>query len=74
MKADFILSENSQLAIFATTYGGVLLDWFLVSESFCTLCALSIFVAISSLDASVRTFDISSIRTFLVSDQEFSLA
>ena len=40
----------------------------------CTRCVLSIFVEISSLDASARTFDISSIRTFLVSDQEFSLA
>ena len=61
IKADFILSENSQLAIFATKYGGVLLDRLpLVSELFCTICA-SIFLAISSLDASVRTFDISSI-------------
>ena len=40
----------------------------------CTQCVLSIFVEISSLDASARTFDISSIRTFLVSDQECSLA
>ena len=45
----------------------------LVSELFCTLYALSTFVAISSLDASVRSFDISSTRTFFVLDQEFSL-
>ena len=71
-EADFILSEDSQLAIFATKYGSVLIDRLpLVSELFCTLCSLS-FLAISSLDASVRTFDISSIRNFLVSDQEFS--
>ena len=75
IKADFILSVNSQsvqLAIFATKYGGVLLDHLpLVSELLCTWCAT---LAISSLDTSVTTFDISSIRNFLVSDQEFSLA
>ena len=74
IKADLILSENSQLAIFAARYGGVLLDRLPVVSELCTWCALSIFVAISTLDASVRTFDISSIRTFLVSHQEFLLA
>ena len=57
MKADFILLENSQLAIFATKYGGVSLDCLpRVSELFCTLCALSVCVVISSLDDSVRAF------------------
>ena len=74
MKAEFFLLQNSQLAIFATKYGGVLLDHLpLVSELFFILCTLSIFVAISSLNAFVRTFDISSIRTFLMPVQEFSL-
>ena len=57
--------------MFATKYGGTILDRLsLVSELTCARCVLSIFVSISSLDASVTTFDNSSIRTFLVSDQE----
>ena len=75
IKADLVLSENSQLVIFATKYDGALFDIFsLIYELSCTRCTLSIFVAIFSLDASVRTFDISSTRIFLVSDQEFLLA
>ena len=75
IKADLILLENSQLTIFATKYGGALFDLFpLISELPATDAPFLFFVAISSLDVSVRTFDISSTRNVLVSGQEFSLA
>ena len=71
MKADLTFSENSQLTIFTTKYGG---DPFDDVPLLCTLCALSMFFEISSLEVSGKTLDIWSIKTDLVSDQELSLA
>ena len=55
MKADLTFSENSQLTIFTTKYGG---DPFDDVPLLCTLCALSIFFEISSLEVSGKTLDI----------------
>ena len=71
MKADLTFSENSQLPIFTTKYGG---DPFDDVPLLCTLCALSMIFEISSLEVSGKTLDIWSIKTDLVSDQELSLA
>ena len=71
MKANLTFSENSQLTIFTTKYGG---DPFDDVPLLCTLCALSMFFEISSLEVSVKTLDIWSIKTDLVSDQEPSSA
>ena len=67
MKADSIFSENFQLTIFATKYGGDLFD---DVPLLCTLCALSMFFEISSLEVSGKTLDIWFIKTDLVSDQK----
>ena len=67
MKADLTFSENSQLPIFTTKYGG---DPFDDVPLLCTLCALSMIFEISSLQVSGKK----SIKTDLVSDQELSLA
>ena len=66
-KADLTFSENSQLTIFTTKYGG---DPFDDVPLLCTLCALSVFFKISSLEVSGKTLDIWSIKTDLVSNQE----
>ena len=60
-------SENSQLTIFTTKYGG---DPFDDVPLLCTLCALSMFFEISSLEVSDKTLDIWFIKTDLVLDQE----
>ena len=56
MKADLTFSENSQLTIFTTKYGG---DPFDDVPLLCTLCALSMFFKILSLEVSGKTLDIS---------------
>ena len=71
MKADLTFSENSQLTIFTTKYGG---DPFDDVPLLYTLCALSMFLEISSLEVSGKTLDIWFIKTDLVSDQELSSA
>ena len=70
-KADLTFSENTQLTIFTTNYGGDLFD---DVPLLCTLCALSKFFEISSLVVSGKTLDIWSISTDLVLDQELSSA
>ena len=55
MKADLSFSENSELTIFATKYGG---DPFDDVPLLCTLCALSKLFEISSLVVSGKTLDI----------------
>ena len=67
MKADLTFSENSQLTIFTTKCGGDLFD---DVPLLCTLCALSMFFEISSLEVSGKTLDIWFIKTDLVLDQE----
>ena len=59
MKADLNFSENSQLTIFNTKYGG---DSFDDVPLLCTLCALSMLFEISSLVVSGKTLDIWSIK------------
>ena len=70
-KADLTFSENSQLTIFSTKYGG---DPFDDVPLLCTLCALSVLFEISFLVVSGKALDIWSMSTDLVSDKEFSLA
>ena len=55
MKADLNFSENSQLTIFNTKYGG---DSFDDVPLLCTLCALSMLFEISFLVVSGKTLDI----------------
>ena len=50
----FAFSENSQLTIFTTKYGG---DPFDDVPLLCTLCALSMIFEISSLQVSGKTLD-----------------
>ena len=71
MKADSAFSENSQLTIFTTKYGGYPFD---DVPLLCTLCALSMFFEISSLVFSGKTLDIWSISTDLMLDKEFPSA
>ena len=56
MKADLTFSENSELTIFATKYGG---DPF---DDVPLLCTLSMLFEISSLVVSGKTLDIWSIK------------
>ena len=62
----FSCMKNSQLTIFTTKYGG---DRFDDVPLLCTLCALSMFFEISSLEVLGTTLDNWFIKTDMVSDQ-----